>query len=333
MLLWSIPRQRMQHLRTVLLVACLWLFSSNAVALSPASFSSVQTAAKHQPLTFLPPAASINRRKAIFTATAAASSIAAALSFPRSSQAADIDTDAKLDQPQLLTVANLLSSLRSVPLFCIVSSDGAAYMLYNKGTMAKGYAFTTLSAALAVLKDAQNTAEKGGYAETWQGATITTIPADVAIRLSLQPAKRTSQKESLEAQISSIVEIIPGAKEREDAIKMESTFKTQGKVPLFYSNALQVTDQSSGVITLPMYFSKDDLLQEWIKRNPEKPLPSSGVLELSTLFQYVLRKRANELPIGVNKKLLFVPSAEAVEAATELKSKGLAPYKLDRMIV
>jgi hypothetical protein len=74
--------------------------------------------------------------------------------------------------------------------------------------MAKGYAFTTFSGAKIVLEDAQKTATEKGYGEVWENATITTIPADAAIRLSLTKKERFSQKDQ---SLDSILSIIPSA--------------------------------------------------------------------------------------------------------------------------
>jgi len=221
-----------------------------------------------------------------------------------------------------MTVNDLLTRIKSVPTFCIVNPDGAAYMVVNRNEgMAIGYAFTTFEGALAVLGDAQRNAEKKGYADLWKDATITVIPADIAIRLALKKTDRLSQKEQ---KLGTRLNIIPGADDREDALKLDKKFTDQGKVPLFYYQELELQDG-----TTPVYFKKKDLLSEWRKQYPEVAPPRLKLLDLVDAFQYVLRGRGDELP----KNIVFIPSQDTVDVSNELKSRGLAPYKVDRMIV
>lgn len=263
-----------------------------------------------------------NRRIAISTGIQSAVVAAAATSWtPTAAVAASSSSSSSP-----LTLQNLLNQLRVVPTFCLVNPEGASYMLISKNgeAFAKGYAFTTFSGALAVLGDAERAAEKGGYADTWKGATITVVPADIAVRLALQPTKRQNQKEQ---SLNTLVDIIPGIDDREVAIQLDRKFSDQGKVPLFYFDEMLTADGSS----LPLYLNKSDLLSEWIKQNGDTKPPKTKVLDLVTMFQYVLRGRAEELPI--KKNVVFVPNADALEASKELKARGLVPYKPDQMVV
>jgi hypothetical protein len=223
------------------------------------------------------------------------------------------------------TLQSLLESLRSVPTFCIVNPEGATHMIAKKGDpFAKGYAFLTFEGALAVLGDAQRAAEEGGYADLWKDATITVIPADVAVRLALQPSKRTSQKD---VTASTLLQIIPGADEREAAVRLDRKLAEQGKVPVFYLEDLKSADGS-----IPFYFNKNELLAEWNTQKGEGTTPPKAkALDLMVAFQYVLRGRIDELPI-LHNKIVFVPPKEAVKISNELKTRGLVPYKVDRMV-
>jgi hypothetical protein len=108
----------------------------------------------------------------------------------------------------------LLQKLHDIPTFCIVRSDtGAAYMAYQSDlNMAVGYAFVTFPGAVAVLKDAQKVAQQKGYYDTWEAATVTTIPLDIAVRLALKKRSRTSQKSQ---SLDTLLQIIPGAVRRQ----------------------------------------------------------------------------------------------------------------------
>ena len=286
----------------------------------------------------------------------ATTSVGTSTSFASSSSSsttnmllAAAEQDQQKQEQQGVQAQELLQSLRSVPTFCLVNSEGAAYMLYKQGrsgTFAKGYAFTTFSGALAVLGDAKRTAEKEGYEQVWKDATVTTIPADIAIRLIFQPRERTSQKDGIKA--NSDISLVPGAQERDAAIQLDDKFQDQSKVPLFYFDGLRLKDGS-----IPLYFNPRDLLQEWKQQQQQQQNgndmektattlipPRIQVVDLVNMFQYVLRGRGNEVPVlssssssSSGGKIVFVPSTEAVEVANDLKRKGLVPYKTDRMII
>jgi hypothetical protein len=223
------------------------------------------------------------------------------------------------------TLQSLLESLRSVPTFCTVDPQGATHVINKRSDpFVKGYAFLTFSGALQRLGDAQRAAEEGGYADLWKDATITVIPADVAVRLALRPSKRTSQKD---VTATTMLDIIPGADEREAAVRLDRKLADQGKVPVFYLEDLKSADGS-----IPFYFNENELLAEWNTQKGEGTTPPKPkALDLMAVFQYVLRGRTEELPI-LHNKIVFVPSKEAVEISNELKTRGLVPYKADRMV-
>ena len=223
------------------------------------------------------------------------------------------------------TVQSLLDSLRSVPTFCIVNPEGAAFVnIKRDDPIAKGYAFLTFSGALAVLGDAQRAAEEGGYADLWKDATITVIPADVAARLALQSNTRMSQQD---VTASTLLDIIPGSEEREAAVRIDRKLSEKGQVPVFYLEDFKNADGS-----IPFYFNKSELLAEWKTQKGEGTTPPKPkVLDLMVVFQYVLRKRIDELPI-LHNKIVFVPSKDAVEISKELKTRGLVPYKTDQIV-
>jgi hypothetical protein len=224
------------------------------------------------------------------------------------------------------TLPSLLESLRSVPTFCIVNPQGATFVNVKKyDRFAKGYAFLTFTGASVVLGDAQRAAKEGGYADLWKDATITVIPADVAARLALQSNTRMSQQD---VTASTLLDIIPGADNREDAIGLDRKLADDGKVPVFYLEDLKSADGS-----IPFFFNKNELLAEWNTQKGEGTTPPKPkALDLMALFQNVLRGQIDELPI-LHNKIVFVPSQEEVEISNDLKKRGLVPYKADRIVV
>jgi hypothetical protein len=235
-----------------------------------------------------------------------------------------------------MTINKLLPRLRSVPTFCIVNSQGVPYMAVQKeGRMAKGYAFTSLEGAQAVKADAQRAAEEGGYAEVWKDATITYIPADVAMRLALRKRSRKSQKVQT---LDSILELIPSADDREDGLRIDKqSFREQGHVPLFYVDGLEYAGpgagagaaDESGEKPTPMYFQRPMLVLEWKRQFPNTELPSVKVLDLVYVFEASLRGYGDRFP----QNMVFVPSETALKESQQLKKDQMVPYKLDEMII
>ena len=194
--------------------------------------------------------------------------------------------------------------------------------------MAKGYAFTSMEGAVIVLRDAQKTAKEGGYGEVWKDATIVTVPMDIAVRLALQ--KRDRYSERGQTTLASILNIIPTNENRDEAIQInKGAFQDQGKTPLFYIDS----DDAVGTTTMPMYFNRQMLVQEWTAQNPGQALPPVKALELTYILEAALRGYANKLPNNGN--VSFVADPEQVNIAKQLRSKGLdlTMYKMDQMIV
>lgn len=188
----------------------------------------------------------------------------------------------------------------------------------------QGYAFTSMEGAIVVLNDAQKTAKEGGYGDVWKDATITTLPADIAVRLALQKRQRVSQKGP---SLDSIIDIIPTNENREDALQInKAAFQEQGKTPLFYVDQLK---DSQGAT--PMYFVKSMLVKDWIKEHPDESLPPVQALDLTFIFEAALRGYTKRLPNDGN--ISFVADPEQVQIAKKLRDKGLNMYKSDQMVI
>jgi len=265
-----------------------------------------------------------DRRTVLQRAVAAASVVPlAAVSNPAPSAAAG-----NAPPP---SASDLLQRLRRVPCFAIVDKDGAPYMIVDKKTRgATGYFFLTFNGAQTVLSDAKKAAEGGGYSNVWEAASITSVPLDVALRLSLRKMERSGQND---VKVESIVDIIPGMDETEDSLKIDPSgkFNEQGRVPLFYvEEGLEVpSDNGVGGNMLPVYFNRKDLESDWnaVYAGKDTPLPRVKVIDLLDLFQATLR--------GSNEKnVVFSPSPEALKAAAEIQSKKITPaYKNDKMVM
>ena len=170
----------------------------------------------------------IDRRSLLSrTLTAAAASLSVAVA-PLSASAADTSTTTSAVTPQ-----DLLARLRRVPCFAIVDKDGIPYIIVDQKTrFGTGYFFLTFRGALTVLEEAQQKAKAEGYEKVWEGARITTVPMDIAVRLSLKKVERSGQNN---LKLDTIADILPGMEERDDALKLDRSgrFNEQGSCPLF----------------------------------------------------------------------------------------------------
>jgi len=213
-------------------------------------------------------------------------------------------------------------------------------MVINKQQgLAKGYAFTSMEGAILVLRDAQDRAKKEGYFPIWEPATIVTLPADVAIRLSLTKKDRVPSRGGATT-LPSIVDIIPTIENREDALLIDKkTFQDQGKTPLFYVDSDEliappplINGSNDESPAKPLFLRKQDLLEEWSKQHPDgRPPPRIHAIDLTFVFEAAIRGYVTKIPNDGN--IVFVPDQEQVDIANKMRKDGLTMYKLDRMIV
>lgn len=265
---------------------------------------------------------SIDRRSMLSGASAviAAAASACVTSAPLSASAASTaGTSTSAVTPQ-----ELLARSRRVPCFAIVDKEGVPYVIVDKKTgFGTGYFFLTFSGALSVLGDAEKRAKEEGNEKVWEGARITTVPLDIALRLTLKKVERIGQNEIKRETIS---DILPGMDEREAASKLDKSgrFDEQGSVPVFYAEEGLEADDGS----IPAYFSTATLVADWNRiYGEQKPLPNIKVVDLLDIFQGSMRGSAKLNPS-------FVPTEESIEVVKELQSRSLnVPYKADRMVM
>lgn len=263
----------------------------------------------------------VNRRGLLVAVSAAALQLA-----PQTAQAADGGGEG-------VSPKEMLARMRPIPTFTIVDGNtGVPYMIVDKqGGGATGYFFTSFQGALFVLEEAKRDAEKNGYTEVWENAKIVTVPLDIAMRLALKKVNRTGQNDM---KLDTIGDIIASAEAIEAALKYDTSgrYKQQGSVPLFYIDGLEMTPGNDGEKRTPVYFTKSDLIAEWNKQNAGSPSPDVKVVDLIDTFRATMKPGVgsnNELL----KRLVFVPTADTVKVARNLKSKESVPqYKMNEML-
>lgn len=102
-------------------------------------------------------------------------------------------------------------------------------------------------------------------------------------------------------------------------------FKDQGKVPLFY------VDDSGDDQPRKVYLARRDLINDWMAQHPAgSGTPPVKALDLVALFENLILGRSGNVP---TLDLVFQPTKQALEAAKELNSRGLAPYSPNKMII
>lgn len=262
----------------------------------------------------------IDRRSMLSGASAVIAAAASMTFAPLSASAASTSSTGT----SAVTPQELLARSRRVPCFAIVDKDGVPYVIVDKKTgFGTGYFFLTFSGALSVLGDAEKRAKEEGNEKVWEGARITTVPLDIAVRLSLKKVERTGQNDIKKETIS---DILPGMDEREAASKLDKSgrFDEQGSVPVFYAEeGMEAADGS-----LPTYFSPATLAADWDRiYGGKKPLPNIQVVDLLDLFQGAMRGSSKLNPT-------FVPTEESIDVVKELQARSLnVPYKADRMVM
>ena len=263
---------------------------------------------------------SIDRRSMLSGTSAAMAAAACVASTPPSASAAGTSASTSAVTPQ-----ELLARSRRVPCFAIVNNEGIPYVVVDKKTgFGTGYFFLTFSGALSVLGDAEKRAKEEGNEKVWEGARITTVPLDIALRLTLKKVERTGQIGDIKRE--TISDILPGMDEREAASKLDKSgkFDEQGSVPVFYAEEGLEADDG----TLPAYFSTATLVDDWNRiYGGQKPLPTIKVVDLLDVFQSAMRGSAKLNPS-------FVPTEESIEVVKELQARKLnVPYKADQMVM
>ena len=263
----------------------------------------------------------IDRRSMLSGASAviAAAASACVASAPLPASAASTSTSTSAVTPQ-----ELLARSRRVPCFAIVDKEGVPYVIVDKKTgFGTGYFFLTFSGALSVLGDAEKRAKEEGNEKVWEGARITTVPLDIALRLTLKKVERVGQNDIKRETIS---DILPGMDEREAASKLDKSgrFDEQGSVPVFYAEEGLEADDG----TTPAYLSTATLVADWNRiYGEQKPLPTIKVVDLLDVFQSAMRGSAKLNPS-------FVPTEESIEVVKELQARKLnVPYKADQMVM
>lgn len=228
-------------------------------------------------------------------------------------------------------LTTLLARLRQVPTFCIVNTEGSPYMMINRQeAIAKGYAFTSMEGAVTVLSDAQKSAQDGGYADIWKDATIVTLPADVAVRLTLAKKDRIPSRGGA-ASLPSILQIIATTQNRDDAVIVDRKgFQDQGKTPLFYMDSDELASPN-GDGTRPLFMQAQALVDEWNKQHPGQAKPPVKVVDMTYLVEATVRGYTDRIPNQGN--VSFVADPEQVEIAKKMRKEKLTMYNFDKMVV
>lgn len=196
---------------------------------------------------------------------------------------------------------------------------------------------------MAVLEDARRDAKDKG-AETsqmWDMARITAVNMEFALKLAKARPKAMAQND---VKYDTVYDIIPTVKALDDATRLDKSgiFSERGRVPLFYTTEFEIGPEQPGEGNnnrLPVFLEKEDLLDQFAKKYPEKGTPSPGavkVVDLVELFSAMMGSGVKGFEERlVSGDLYIVPSLESRKKAVDLeKERGTSTpaFKLGEMI-
>ena len=217
-------------------------------------------------------------------------------------------------------LSELLLRLRSIPTFCITTNDGVPFMIFDGPASATGYFFLSFQVASQALQDARQKDSNAGASEIWSNAKIIVVPLAVALQLALRKTQREALNNGIK--FNTYNDVVASSEGVDDAKAVEGggnadKWVQKGRVPLFYVDGLKLANGRE-----PRYFNQADLLQEWEKQYPGKPLPKIQLVEMIDLYRNALAR--NDLTKIAN--LAIVPVAETNQVASELlKSSTTSP--------
>mmetsp|Transcript_25643 Transcript_25643/g.39420 ORF Transcript_25643/g.39420 Transcript_25643/m.39420 type:complete len:366 (+) Transcript_25643:64-1161(+) len=248
--------------------------------------------------------------------------------------------------------------LRAVPTFAIVDKEGVPFMVVGEDAKVTGYFFTTYDEANRILKVARDSVSKNlkeAVSELrlkrkteklppltaeqerdevgvnpWVDARISTVPLDFAVTLV------TKTEASAKARGRALFKIAPAETDVNDALALDTSGKdelAEGKVPLFYFEDFVTEASSDNEKLSPLYFRKDELVNDWKKQNPRsQTVPDIRVSELFVLLTEMLKPGGTDEDL---KTLMFVPPKESAKKAAECVKKGgkEVPFLIGKTII
>lgn len=253
------------------------------------------------------------------------------------------------------TQSEIASFLHPIPTFAIVDPKGVPFMVVGEDAKLSAYFFTSYNEANRILNLAKTSADKtisnlikeenekrkmkGLKTMTkedieeevgvnpWIGARISSLPLDFSVSLA-----------SRGKVAGSYFRIAPSEDDVQDALNVDTSVKdlAEGKVPLFYIDDFEISEEGESENRIPLYFQKSQLLEAYKKSSQGKSSKKDEpVVKVTELFSILTQMAGtNEIDNDV-KKLTLIPPRDSSEKAKLCEKKGgkESPYKIGERIV
>lgn len=237
----------------------------------------------------------------------------------------------------VVSTTKLASLLKSIPTFAIVDARGVPYFVVGEDAKLTSYFFLSYGEAKRILDVAISSSDKaiketkkeikqkrGVLTEEdedeiginpWKQARITSVPLDLAVSLC--------SKGKL---AGAYFRLAPRPLDIEDALEIDgSDDLPEGKVPLFYVEGLTIGGKE------PLYFQKDQLINDWKREQNSSDKPDVKVTELFATITEMVR------PDGIDEELksvFFVAPMESEKKAKQCLKGEKEAFRLgERNIV
>lgn len=271
------------------------------------------------------------------------------------------------------TSAQIQKFLQPIPTFAIVDQSGVPFMVVGEDAKLSAYFFTSFDEAQRILTLASESSKKAIQEATkdenakrkargekplrreemddviginpWVGARISSVPLDFASGLAFKGKVR-----------GAYFRIAPSERDIEDAMELDNLDDlAEGKVPLFYVEDFEIglkageelwsganvfsSEDSRGeqrTTKIPLYFSKEQLVQDWKRFNPGKrKLDDSPEIKVTELFSLLTEMVTGQGSKDELAKLVLVPprGSEAKAKACLKRGGNESPYKLGERII
>ncbi|KAL7523981.1 hypothetical protein ACHAWF_000770, partial [Thalassiosira exigua] len=254
------------------------------------------------------------------------------------------------DYEGVVSQSELASLLKRIPTFAIVDPRGAPYFVVGEDAKLTSYFFLSYGEARRILDVAVSSSDKA-IRETkreleakngkltnedeeaigsnpWKDARVTSVPLDLAVSLA-----------SRGKLAGAYFRLAPSESDIEDALEADGTDDLpEGKVPLFYAEDMTMAEDSEAMS--PLYFRKDQLIDEWRRQRRtkgasgganEKSIPDVKVTELFATITEMVRPGGSDEEL---KTLRFVAPAGSEADAKRCRKGEKEPFRLgERLIV
>ena len=144
--------------------------------------------------------------------------------------------------------------------------------------------------------------------DAWGEAQIVTLPLDLVLQLSVKKTQSIATN-GKGKKFNTYYQVIPATEDLNAALRIEDgqRYKERGRVPLFYVDGLTIpsTEEGNEGPMNPVYFSIQDLKDEWTKQYPDQSISTIRVRELGETFREMIKPGKSRLYCFCNSVCLI----------------------------